>query len=356
VWITLLVLGLNFLVWLQETQENAEKAIAEVTRDGPPLYLSELIETSNETLLQSLAGYSLGEAVLVRNLAIVPILSDREGEEAGAYLTLEDALERHLIAIGELEGGARVPFIAVHSQSDAPVFLPFGGVITGGSQDRMICEDVLLQPRQSRKIAVYCIERGRWSAADTSEVFTLGRSLGSLMLKSMASDGSDQSVIWEHITRVNGQFSNASISDNFQGNFETVAYQEHANQLQPAQRSVALHQDACGAVVLLNGEVQAVEIYGSPTYFKTLWPRLFAGYVIDAYLLSVTGTGTAPLAASAAQDYLSLIGSAEITQEKTGAETKLKLETSRHVGHAILDSDRGRLIYLGFFPKTGRRR
>jgi hypothetical protein len=302
-----------------------------------------------------LPNYSLGEVVSKKNLVVIPILTSIKDQYQQNYLSLNEALESKLLVVKEVEGGGNVPVIEVISKSDKPVFLPFGGIISGGNQDRMIREDVVLKPKQTRKVPVYCIEQGRWAASTTGENFTANRQMGSLALKSISNVSAGQGRIWSNVAGSNAAFSNTIGSGNFQGNALTPAFKKLAGEFKDVDEKVKKQTDTCGTIVILNGKVIGLEIFASKNYFKKTWPQLFQSYIIDIPSEKNKVEIDAAKAKKLAQDYLKKIRKANITQKTEESEIRFKIEDKECLGYALVEKKKGRLAYLRFFPKVKKK-
>jgi hypothetical protein len=302
----------------------------------------------------ALAQYSLGEAVEASNLAVIPILSTHRVGSAGQYLTASEALKDGTLLVEEAENGAAVPTLEVCSKSEAPILLSCGSVLTGGKQDRMIREALVLNPGERREIGVYCIESGRWSGGDSTHTFHVSWSAGSSDLKALATKSGSQSEIWNKVSEVNVRMANRSRTSNYQGNFKTESFRRRSGELEPVKKAVMAQDNACGAVVLVDGEVIGLEIFDGPDYFKRVWPMLFDGYVIDAILSSdkpmSSASGVEETAAHCLAQISTTVG--EDIKEEDGV-IRMTIETSDHSGNALFDKARERFIYLGLFPKAG---
>jgi len=313
--------------------------------------LSDLARSDNLYLSKALSGYSVGQAVAAHNLAVVPILTVNRDEPQGGFVALDEALSSDLLVIEEIGEGGAVPTLQVSSKHNRAILLPFGAIVTGGKQDRMIREDMVLKPGETKDVSVYCVEAGRWSAPDSGLAFKLSGSLASTRLKSLSNSDVSQSRVWRDVSWSNDVFLNRSTTANFQGNLETEKFKDSAAELEPVKKAIGAQSGVCGAVIVVDGKVSGAEVFASSDYFSNLWPQLFDSYVIDATLSEGSTEAEPEEAEEAARHYLSLIGSASITQTERDGEIRLAIESVGHRGYALIEAQEGRLVHLRLFPK-----
>ena len=80
----------------------------------------------------------------------------------GAWQTLDEAIDRGTLVIGE-KGGGSVPVVSVENRSkEAYILLMMGDVIKGGMQTRTVRHDTVLGPGQRLDLEVFCVEAHRW--------------------------------------------------------------------------------------------------------------------------------------------------------------------------------------------------
>jgi Ca-activated chloride channel homolog len=309
-----------------------------------------LIKTGNVTLDKSLALYSLGKATVAENLAVVAIVSSLPAEGRDKYLSLDEALQKKLLTVKEVSAGGSVPVLEVVSHADTPIFLPFGSIMTGGKQDRMLQEDALLPAKETRKISVYCVEQGRWQPSGSGAVFHSSKQMVGQSLKSLAAGERGQGAIWSKVSERNRALGNPSASGNIQGSQETETFNKLAKQYEPIRDGVA-KESVCGALVILDGKVIGTEIFASEAYFKKIWPQLFNSYVVDAASKKETVKTDANKAKELAEAFLGKIMTAKVTEHSEKDVVRLTMQSDGGSGQALIEGQKGRLVYFRFFPK-----
>jgi len=329
----------------------------------------------NARLDTALAGYTLGRPAVEGKLAVVPIIAPAGTSEGGNYLTLEEAMDRQLLTVTEVEGGGSVPVLMVNSKATDRVLVPFGAVITGGNQDRMVGAETVLLPGESRRIPVYCVEQGRWHENDDEVVtiaayaggtapmagaanpgparFVYSKTLASNDLKAIASDSEgSQQEIWADVSDKNAKLANESETANFQGNLETPAVQETTSRLEPVRKSIESTPRVAGVIAVMGGKVTGCELYAGPAYFKKLWPQILGAYAVDSAASEDDAEADAAKARSAATAWLAKLTKAKLTQKVEKSGVKIRIDAGDAVGGAIVEPAGGRLVYLKLFPRA----
>ena len=103
---------------------------------------------------------SPGRPKTAGSLAFFPLFRDTPG--TFPYLTLGEALERHVLVITEVSQGGSVPELAVENSGDTAVLLLDGEELRGAKQNRVLNTSILLAPKARYVVPVSCTEQGRW--------------------------------------------------------------------------------------------------------------------------------------------------------------------------------------------------
>ena len=233
----------------------------------------------------SLAALELGAPQVFRNLAVFPLVS---AKDAGAgYLLLDEALERKLGRVTEVSEGGRVPELAFENASAEKILLVDGDELVGAKQNRILNLSVLVAGGARVVIPVSCVEQGRWSWR-SREFSSGGRTLfASARAKKMArvsaslrdsgSRYADQGEIWADVAekvRSSGSTSaTSSMSDAYAARARAIG--EYVAAFFPELRQ-------CGAVLAIDGRVQGLELFDSPSAFARYFAKLVRGYALDA--------------------------------------------------------------------------
>ncbi|HWZ82166.1 MAG TPA: DUF6569 family protein [Terriglobales bacterium] len=299
-------------------------------------------EVSQKEVSQS-SGYALLDPIRSGNLTVFPVVASKSYDTA-QFLTLDEGIRSGDVAVveaGQAQGLIRrrpgqrvirptsegeVNRLVLVNNSKRPLLLLAGEVVTGGKQDRVIGKDRIV-PAESDPVdlSVFCVEPGRWTAANGKYDFGTAREgVGSLMaapaVRSKAMAAKDQKQVWdegrksqramastEAVTvagaapQVETESSYARVMGNeaVQKEINTVAepmqhnYQSVIRQLRD--------KNAVGVVVAVNGEVVWADLFASPQLLEKYWPKLVRSYATEAV---VTRAKAAEVSTRQAQKFL----------------------------------------------------
>ena len=225
-------------------------------------------------------AFQLGDPVAHRGIVVTPLFPARD--PVARYITLDEALPRGL-TITETSDAGSVPELAVVNPLDVNVLLYDGEELVGAKQNRILNVSVLVGSDAKLPIPVSCVEQGRW--AQTSADFDaathishahLRRRKAELLAAQPMARGVAQSEVWQEIGEKQERMSVSSPTganrDTFAAFGERLRELEDAFPLQPGQ---------CGAVLAI-GEDLCLDTVSRPDAFARLWPKLRAGYLLDA--------------------------------------------------------------------------
>jgi hypothetical protein len=201
--------------------------------------------------------------------------------------------------------GAEVNRLVLVNNSKRPLLLLAGEIVTGGKQDRVIGKDRII-PAESDPVdlSVFCVEPGRWVAANGQYGFSSGRASGgvvaSLGVRGSAMAAKNQQQVWDNVNKskeamslvvaspaaaeVNASTSYARVMDNKE-------VQEKVNEVaEPMERGYESvirqlrDKNAVGVVVAVNGEVVWADIFASTQLLQKYWPKLARSYAAEAVI------------------------------------------------------------------------
>jgi hypothetical protein len=224
--------------------------------------------------------FRLGDAVEHRDVVITPLFPRRD--PVAPYLTLAEALPRGF-RVDETSDAGTVPELVVSNPTDARVLLYDGEELVGAKQDRILNVSVLVEAGAKLPIPVSCVEQGRWRR--TSTVFGAGDHISHSHLRRMKAQalaaqplarGVAQGHVWDVVqakqSRLGVRSATSANRDTYAANVEWLHALASGFPLQPGQ---------CGAVLGLGDDLCA-DAVSRPEAFALLWPKLRAGYMLDA--------------------------------------------------------------------------
>jgi hypothetical protein len=274
------------------------------------------------------SNYTLLNPIRSDNLAVFPVVANKS-YDTGEFITLDEGLRSGDVVVTEAGqarglirrhpgrpdvihpvGGAEVNRLVLVNNSKRPLLLLAGEIVTGGKQDRVIAKDRIV-PAESDPIdlGVFCVEPGRWVAANGKNEFSGGGVAGGVFaspgVRGSAMAAKNQQQVWDNVGRskqamamavpppaaaeVNSTTSYARVMGNkeVQKQVDSVA--------EPVQRNYEsiIHQlrdkNAVGVVVAVNGEVVWADIFASTQLLQKYWPKLVRSYATEAVITRAKG-------------------------------------------------------------------
>ena len=224
--------------------------------------------------------FQLGDPVAHRGIVVTPLFPSRD--PVAGYITLDEALLRGL-TITEIDAAGSVPELAVVNPLDVAVLLYDGEELVGAKQNRILNISVLVGAGAKLPIPVSCVEQGRWnrssamfdSATHISHAHLRRRKAEMLAARPLAR-GIAQSEVWDEIGEKQQRMSVPSPTGANRDTFE--AYGDRLRELEDA---FPLQSGQCGAVLAI-GDDLCLDTVSRPDAFALLWPKLRAGYLLDA--------------------------------------------------------------------------
>jgi hypothetical protein len=292
----------------------------------------------------------IGDALEHRGIVVCPLFPRRDPN--ASYITLDEALPRGL-RVREVDEAGTVPELVVENPLDARVLLYDGEELVGAKQNRILNVSVLVEAKSTLKIPVSCVEQGRWSRR--SEHFAAGGHISNHELRRRKAEaqaarplarGIAQGEVWDAVHKkamlMSVESPTGASSDIYRAYERDLRALEDAFPGQPGQ---------CGAILGL-GDDMCVDLVSQPDAFARLWPKLRAGYLLDA-LEQLDGKPT-PFAVL--PTFLGWVGNAERTKQPSpGLGDDLRLRSERVIGSGL--EFNGELIQLSAFTSHdgGRR-
>jgi hypothetical protein len=224
--------------------------------------------------------FQLGEPVEHRGIVVTPLFPRRD--PVGAYITLDEALPRGL-RITETSASGSVPELFVENPIDSAVLLYDGEELVGAKQNRILNVSVLVGAGAKLPIPVSCVEQGRWSRM--SDRFSAAPHISHSHLRRLKAEtlaatplarGVAQGQVWDEVREKQSRMGVRSETGANRDTFEA-----HANRLRALEEAFKPDPGQCGAVLAL-GDDLCLDAVSRPDAFALLWPKLRAGYLLDA--------------------------------------------------------------------------
>jgi len=224
--------------------------------------------------------FQIGEPVEHRGIVVVPLFP--RTDPVAEYLTLDEALARGL-RIRETSEAGSVPELLVENPLAERVLLYDGEELVGAKQNRILNVSVLVEAKTMVAIPVSCVEQGRWR--DVSMAFGAGSHISHAELRRRKAEaqaarplarGISQAEVWDAVheksLRMQVSSPTGASSDLYRHYERDLRVLEDAFPAQPGQ---------CGVVFGIGHDV-CLDVVSRPDAFARLWPKLRAGYLLDA--------------------------------------------------------------------------
>ena len=246
------------------------------------------------------------------NLSIYPVVSNFK-VDTSRFLTLDEGLAKGEVRIaerGQLQNalyrrrnsrrwppineaqpqyeGASVNELVLVNQSNRPLILLAGEVVSGGKQNRIIGADVVVPPKSDPlPLSVFCVEHGRWTAGGGG--FGSAGAIAHPDIRREAQVSKSQSGVWESVAGTMHMLAapspTASYVDVINSPQAKRALDEKASSIEREYerelRSKVGGSSAVGVVVAINGELVWSDVFPSAELFHKYWPKLLRSYVLE---------------------------------------------------------------------------
>ena len=291
------------------------------------------------------------------NLSLFPV-SAPSVKAPAVTLTLTQAVKQGLFEVMEMKE-SEVNRLRVRNRAKEPVFIMAGEMLRGGKQDRIAGDDLIVPPKTTLTVAVFCVEHGRWAGRESS--FSVGHSLAGARVRQSAGRGGGQGAVWSRVEEQQKALGAPSATGALRSVHDSEAVRD---QMKPYLRALSdlpdEHHKAVGVVAVVGDQIIAADLFSSRKLFETMWPDLLEAYVIDALERDGGGvreprrrhdagfTKPAPSEKDVLR-WLNGVRSAEMSAKDTPGDGELYELTGRELSGAALVFDCG-LVHVGLFP------
>lgn len=301
-----------------------------------------LFASVEEAIQKYLKKVEIGDPIEYKNLRIFPLklstpLSLKE------YITLDQAMEKGYLKIKEV-GNGEVNYVQIKNDGKEPVFILTGEMITGAKQDRMIKADILLPPRSDWiKVAVYCVEHGRWVAV--SNEFKSGGLVVPNAVRQTAKIRESQTEVWAEISRTQGELGISSETQTARANYEDKQVQKVVDDYTKRFENLPqISKSTIGVVVSTGDRIICVDLFANNNLLRKFWEKLVKSYVMDA----IKGEKSS-LNKDDVEEIIGAVKDAKIVSVGTpGIGDLIALESNQGKGSALVYEKE--VVHLDFFP------
>src|SRR5499427_1972135 len=279
--------------------------------------------------------YKLLDPISHGDLTVFPVVSNR-AHDTSEFITLDEGIRSGDVVVTEMGNlhsmmhrrpqqqtypiSAQVNRLVLVNNSQRPLLLLAGEIVTGGKQDRVVGKDRIV-PAESDPVdlSVFCVEPGRWVPTNGKYQFDNAASGGMAMLaapavRAKAMGAKDQQQVWDEVRKsqkvivesqaapvatglaahtVAGELSSTTSYARVMSN--KVVQEEVDKVAAPIQRSYESlirqlrDKNAVGVVVAVNGEIVWADIFASTQLLLKYWPKLVRSYASEAVVTRAKG-------------------------------------------------------------------
>jgi hypothetical protein len=210
--------------------------------------------------------------------------------------------------------------LALVNNSDRPLLLIAGEIVTGGKQDRVVGKDLIIPPKSDPvALDVFCVEPHRWT--ETSSKFgPLPSAMAQPSVRFKAQSAQDQQEVWNEVAKARTTFAAAAPpvaaqqirqSSSYAAAMANTTMQSQMELITgPIDRSYEKlfsglrAQKAVGAVVAINGELVWADVFASSALLEKYWPKLIRSYAAEAIASRMRNVNAKPALVREAQAFL----------------------------------------------------
>lgn len=327
-------------------------------------------------------GYKILPPITQGNFALFPVIGETFSN-TDKFLTLDEGIASGQVIITEKaqttglmrprrarpeiwperpiiipRSGAAVNELALINNSDRPLILLAGEIVTGGKQDRVVGRDRIIPPHSEPiALGVFCVEPHRWR--ETSAAFgALGFSMAQPSVRSKAMASRNQQEVWNEVAKSRAAFAEnltapaaraLEATSSYAGAVENDAVKRKIELIAvPAGQSYEKMirqlraEKALGVVVVINGKPIWADVFASPSLLENYWPKLIRSYAAEALAPAIV-----PTSAPSQQKAQAFLNNLDAQRENIETEPGLYRNTE------IAGEDFEAFILTVLLPNTG---
>lgn len=276
--------------------------------------------------------YKLLDPISHGDLTVFPVVTSK-AHDTSEFLTLDEGIRSGDVVVTEAGNlhsmmhrrplqqtypvSAQVNRLVLVNNSQRPLLLLAGEIVTGGKQDRVVGKDRIV-PAESDPVdlGVFCVEPHRW-VESSAKFGTVGALMAQPSVRAKAMADKDQQQVWNEVNKAKSSMSANLRTMAPPSASETVEVTAAARELDstssyakarangvvqkqmesitdPMQKSYESlikqlrNQNAVGVVVAVKGRIVWADLFASGSLLGKYWPKLLQSYAAEA--LTTPGT------------------------------------------------------------------
>jgi len=261
-----------------------------------------------------------------------------EGVHAGSVLVTEQGALSGLVRRGQpvRQSGASVNNLVLVNNSDRPLLLLAGEIVTGGKQDRVIGADRVVPPKSDPiDLSVFCVEPGRW-VGSTAQFGSMKSQMAQPSVRVPAMAAQNQQQVWDKVAAAREAMNSAVVGGNDLTYLRSTTSYAKAMAAPPVQQTIdnaagnyesilqQLHKaGAKGVVVAINGNLVWADLFASNDLLSRYWQKLARSYAAES-LTAASAKGQADQ--KSAQAFLDrMSGNREVVETDPGVFRRVEI-------------------------------
>ena len=236
-------------------------------------------------IMNFISSLKFGEIQEFKNVTVIPIFKDISC--GPGYISMQEAMSRNFLKIGEIGTGGTVPELVAENIGDVSVLLLDGEELIGAKQNTVLNTTILIGASSKVTIPVSCVEAHRWSSV--SEHFSNSSSMLNYGIRkeksfdvsnSLRSSGvyrSNQGKVWNQIDEMALDLKVKSGTGAMKDVFNSVE-----EQLEEYIKNFNIMPDQKGLFVFIDGKIAGFDVLSLSSAYGKIHSKLIKSYSMDA--------------------------------------------------------------------------
>jgi len=211
------------------------------------------------------------------------------------------------VKITEKNATGSVNDLKIENLSNDTIIVICGDVIKGGQQDRIIEDDIVLAPKSGKvNLKVFCVESGRWTRVDRSEVVADSRisparvsndavsneaaefktyySKGAMSLRKVVEKEKDQGQVWSKVDEINLKNKTQTATAAYTAISTSDTFIIKLNGYLKFFEKKLTNLNIIGVIAVTGNKVIGCDLFATNAIFRGQYPSLLHSYATEAIL------------------------------------------------------------------------
>ncbi len=198
-------------------------------------------------------------------------------------ISLETALKNNWITIKETSQSGTVNALSLSNTGEFIIYGIAGEVVLGGKQDRILGEDVLLKPSETKQVKTFCVEHGRWSTQSTGTQFKDYYNVSSNSVRQAAVVQQNQQEVWNNVKNIVEKNNATSHTGTYSALKNNEEFQKEFYSYFAAFKDLWKNdKDVIGIVAVSGDKVIGCDVFATHMIFQNSYNNLLYAYISEA--------------------------------------------------------------------------